>query len=863
MKERKQKPLIRKLLVAMLSVMLTVTFIPSSIFAFAEEPDAVSEAEENDVQTEVVQEEVVQEDDQTSQGEATEPTESTTTDENADEDISGGEVPGEDAGGEADEAEKPGTLLLTKTIDGDITSQEAERALRFEIRNDEGKWLEKSGTLSDSAVKFTLSDFDEKNGKYALEIETEELGDYTVTEDVPALEDKDVTVTYSVDGGETQVGSKADVSIKAAGVTEVDSTTDVTLHAMEDGNVVPMPDGVIRIPFTKNWDDNHNAAGDRPESIEVTLTYTQGEGGKSTSVTKTVTGDMTADTWTYTFELEDTEDDPLFYGDDLTPVTFKIDEEVPAGYTKTASDDPEISMTATYNENDRHEPCNYLEIPISISTYPKSWVAIKKGGTYYIWTPEVLSPLEKRIIHNQAITIKGFHSEASKFETFLTGFGRDSVSGVGFYVDEASSKIIFDKQSKWALIGWGGYTRSTDSNECYITNTKAAPGKLELTKTVSGAPSSAADKEYKISVKSSDGRFVQEDSSLGTEEHFFKLKSGASVEINNVPAGTYTVNEDKTDAQIEGYALTVTGEGSVTVESEETASETIINTYSQDVGNLTVKKVVSQVPASATGKEYKFSVSTEVHGKILYVQADKSLGEEKYFFTVTAEEPAWITGIPTGEYTVTEDEASAAIDGYTLTASGGGSVNVLKNEQAVSELSNEYTRDTGSLTVEKKVSEVPASAAGREYKFSISTTVDGKKMYVQEDKSLGEKEYFFTVAGGSRVTVEGIPTGEYTVTEDEASAAIDGYKLTAEGGGSVTIEKDGEANSTLTNTYEETPPGPPSPPDEPDDPDNPEEDSDEPDTGDNGFSSMMNAFLLSAAALALLLFRRNRRDSLE
>ena len=57
MKERKQKTLGKRLLVAMLSVMMTVTFIPTSLFAYAAEPEEATDDVQNTVQNEVVQEE--------------------------------------------------------------------------------------------------------------------------------------------------------------------------------------------------------------------------------------------------------------------------------------------------------------------------------------------------------------------------------------------------------------------------------------------------------------------------------------------------------------------------------------------------------------------------------------------------------------------------------------------------------------------------------------------------------------------------------------------------------------------------------------------------------------------------------------
>ena len=57
MKERKQKTLAKRLLVAMLSVMMAVTFIPTSLFAYAAEPEVTPDDVQKDAQTEVVQDE--------------------------------------------------------------------------------------------------------------------------------------------------------------------------------------------------------------------------------------------------------------------------------------------------------------------------------------------------------------------------------------------------------------------------------------------------------------------------------------------------------------------------------------------------------------------------------------------------------------------------------------------------------------------------------------------------------------------------------------------------------------------------------------------------------------------------------------
>ncbi|MBQ9015973.1 MAG: hypothetical protein IJ109_07595, partial [Firmicutes bacterium] len=115
-----------------------------------------------------------------------------------------------------------GKLQLKKTILGDITEEEAEGALTFTVKNEDGKYLDKDGNLSDTEVKLTLKDFDHKKGtkEYTLEFQGIKVGDYTVTETTKDITGKDVTVAYKLNGGETQTGVEA-----TAGVTKNETTT--------------------------------------------------------------------------------------------------------------------------------------------------------------------------------------------------------------------------------------------------------------------------------------------------------------------------------------------------------------------------------------------------------------------------------------------------------------------------------------------------------------------------------------------------------------------------------------------------------------------------------------------------------------
>ena len=119
--------------------------------------------------------------------------------------------------------QKSGNFELTKTIKGDITEEEAEGTLKFEIKTEDGKWLDKDGKLSEQKVELTLKDFEHKDGtkEYTLKIEGVELGNYTVTETTKDVDGKDVKVSYRVNGADSMTGDKAEFTIKDGETTTV------------------------------------------------------------------------------------------------------------------------------------------------------------------------------------------------------------------------------------------------------------------------------------------------------------------------------------------------------------------------------------------------------------------------------------------------------------------------------------------------------------------------------------------------------------------------------------------------------------------------------------------------------------------
>ena len=125
---------------------------------------------------------------------------------------------------------------MTKTIKGEITEEEAEGALTFEVKTvikvtDEKtgevklveKWLKADGSLSEEKVELTLKNDFTKTGEneYKLTIEGVEIGSYTVTETTKDVDGKSVIVTTSVDGAAPADGDSTACEVKESTVTTV------------------------------------------------------------------------------------------------------------------------------------------------------------------------------------------------------------------------------------------------------------------------------------------------------------------------------------------------------------------------------------------------------------------------------------------------------------------------------------------------------------------------------------------------------------------------------------------------------------------------------------------------------------------
>ena len=326
-----------------------------------------------------------------------------------------------------------------------------------------------------------------------------------------------------------------------------------------------------------------------------------------------------------------------------------------------------------------------------------------------------------------------------------------------------------------------------ETGEIKLTNTYAQDkGSIKVTKTVSGAPETESDKAYSFTVRDAAGKYITAQGNISDSKVVLSVKAGQSLTIDNLPIGRYTVSELRDSAVISNYTLTEASvtEGEAEVEIGKEAEVTLSNVYERDEGSVKVTKLAIGAPE---GTAFRIAL-TDADGSYMTQKGEAS--EEEVWVTLKSGETAEWSDLPVGTYTVVEDDAE--LDGLTLTVTGTGEVEVVRNAQTGVTVVNNYTDDLGKLTITKTFTGLSEDADTAHLAFEIT----GPHGYSQTI-------YYIQFTDG-KYTIENLPVGEYEVRETNAETLINAYTLlasTTEGSGEVT--RDGEATVKLENNYEQ------------------------------------------------------------
>lgn len=376
-----------------------------------------------------------------------------------------------------------------------------------------------------------------------------------------------------------------------------------------------------------------------------------------------------------------------------------------------------------------------------------------------------------------------------------------------------------------------------------INNYIPDKGSIELTKQVTGLPEGTDLTQYRflvvITVKNVEPlQYVNTDGSLTTTRVIHYVTPGTPTTIDNVPIGTYTVEELADDARMPKIVngatydeeenpggvkaevlahYTIDADGSTTslqaiVTKNGTRYGTIINKY-QPKGDLIVNKTIlnnGEGDPEDVGKTFKIGVFTDMSGETMVgeaqtitIAAGTGALAGKYVGSTT------FNDLPYGTYYVYElDDGNNAITGETATINGVAyavtkdSVSVQVGDEAgVVNIENDQQPQDTSLTVEKTW-DILADTVSYSITYKVQYSADGVDGWTDYDADGDETAEIYTMTYTAPVApategtysdnvVNGLPAGyHYRAVET-------GYTVTVSGGSNIE-----EQNLTIVGSSE-------------------------------------------------------------
>ena len=283
----------------------------------------------------------------------------------------------------------------------------------------------------------------------------------------------------------------------------------------------------------------------------------------------------------------------------------------------------------------------------------------------------------------------------------------------------------------------------------------------EIVETPAGITASLTGKELKLS--------FPEDYKL---EKGYEYKVSLTIEPTDLAYQKYSENELKyldladkdTGTHQEQYGFYSNVQATVTYTYN---GQTQVNDYPMPViqlepGTLIITKQITGdlTEEQIKSLEDKLTFTVELNGKKSSYKLNQFTPGANNTYSLT------IGGLsPNTQYTVTE--SGAKIPGYVLDASSTGEKGTIaKGGTATAAFTNKYTPDTGSLTITKTVVGLDSTALAElkdEISFVVKNSADEAVATINKDS-----EGWNAAWNGSNFTytIENLPTGTYTVTEN-------------------------------------------------------------------------------------------------
>ena len=543
-----------------------------------------------------------------------------------------------------------------------------------------------------------------------------------------------------------KVTETADASLEAKGFTydaTAVSTDGYAGTVADDGStVVSVVNGytmpVVSLVVSKIWDDGNDAAGLRPESIDVNL-----KAGTAVSDTaKLEAGNQWHKRWS----------DLPKYDSDLQEIVYSVEEDA-------------ASVTG-------------LNVHYDLGA-PTETAASGEDAKIYTIT-NTLKTGDLKVSKKVVSDLSADSDEEFNFTVTLTGSNLTGTYGGMNFTDGVAVVTLKKGQSVTATglpagvaytvtetpnnkfttgkTGDTGTISETEMKEAEFTNTRLV-GSLEVKKEV--VSSTAGDKQtgFTFTVTLGDTTINGATGAAGAYGveflngvATFTLKDGESKTIQNLPVDVdYTVEE----TAVNGFATTKTGDTG-TINTERSTAE-FKNTRAE--GNLIVGKEVASPLEADKNIKFDFTVTLDdntINGTYGDLTFTNGVAETQLASGETATAEGLRKGIG---YTVEE----TANELFTTTTSGA--TGTIGDDPSIAVFTN--TRKTGKLTVSKTLVSDLAADAAKDFEFTVTlddTTVNG----IFGDMLFTDGVATVTLKGGESAVATGLPTGiSYTVTEAE------------------------------------------------------------------------------------------------
>ena len=245
--------------------------------------------------------------------------------------------------------------------------------------------------------------------------------------------------------------------------------------------------------------------------------------------------------------------------------------------------------------------------------------------------------------------------------------------------EEAGFTVTYENND-----GIEGGTGDSKQDTIKVTNSSDT-GSLKVTKEVQGTDAKGT---YRIAVKAADGHYYDiNGGDQGTTAFYVEFAKDKAKTWSNLPVGSYTVEED--NAAAAGYTWTVTGTDKViTVNANETAELTVVNSYEEEPGSLKIEKLVrvdGKTPSTTgqkalTAGSYEFVIASKTLDPSVTKTVNITFGNDGTAISVSGDDVelqngvVTVSGLKADDYTITESIPENGTSLISTTVAGQGSV---------------------------------------------------------------------------------------------------------------------------------------------------------------------------------------------